>query len=147
MGNVKVEKKIDEEHQDENTGSELAERRDYSPWNWFSDFDDMLRDFRQSFGRWFPVPFRGHEFSPWVEPRLDIKATDTEYIVHADLPGMEKENVTLEVHDDRLIIKAESKEEKEEKGEGYIQRERGYQSYFRTVPLPDDALRQEDVDA
>lgn len=147
MGNVKVEKKKDEEKQDEEKGSELAERRNYLPWSWFPDFDDMFRDFRRSFGRWPLTPFRGRDLSIWNEPRLDIKATDTEYVIHADLPGIEKEDVTLEVHDDRLLIKAESKEEKEEKGEGYLRRERGYRSFFRTVPLPEDALTQEDVDA
>ncbi len=76
-----------------------------------------------------------------------MKAVDREYVIHADLPGIEKANVTLEVYDDSLLIKAESKEEKEEKGEGYIRRERGYRSFYRNVRLPDDALINEDVDA
>lgn len=117
------------------------------PWSWFFDFDDVLRDFRRSFRRWLPAPAGGNALTAWHQPRLDIKTVDGQYVIHADLPGIEKEDVTLEVRNDSLLIKAESKEEKEEKGEGYIRRERGFRSYYRQVPLPEDALINEDIDA
>ncbi len=151
MGDIKVEKKKDEKSNAEKKGegkrSDIVERSDYLPWSWFFDFDDVLRDFRRSFKRWLPTTPGGGDLAFWHQPRLDIRADDGEYVINADLPGINKEDVTLEVREDSLLIKAEAKEEKEEKGKGFIRRERGFRSYYRQVPLPEDALLTEDIDA
>jgi HSP20 family protein len=78
---------------------------------------------------------------------MDIKVTSEEYIIRADVPGYDKGEISLELHDDRLLIKAEKHEEVEEKGESFIRRERGYRSFSRTISIPEDALPEEDIDA
>lgn len=56
-----------------------------------------------------------------------------------DIPGMKKDEVTVEVTDDHLVLRGERKQEKEEKKEGFFKTERTYGSFYRMVPLPDGA--------
>lgn len=103
--------------------------------------DEMDRMFdRLRFGIedfWWPSPFvRG----PRV-PRVDMKEEDNSYLVEAEVPGMTKENVEIELGTNSIDIKAKKEEEKEEKAEGYIRRERGSLSFYRRLPLPEDADR------
>jgi HSP20 family protein len=74
-------------------------------------------------------------------PMVDIMDEGDHYIVEAEVPGMHKENVEIELDEDSLEIKARKEEEKEEKAEGYIRKERGSMSFYRRLPLPDDANR------
>jgi HSP20 family protein len=62
-----------------------------------------------------------------------------EFIVRADLPGLRKENVKVEITDNVLTLSGERKEEKEEKREGYYRSERSYGSFYRQIPLPEGA--------
>jgi HSP20 family protein len=73
------------------------------------------------------------------EFRVDVREHDDEVIVAADLPGVEKENVSLQLINPRTLeISCERKGEKEEKSEGYWVRERTYGSLQRMVLLPAD---------
>jgi HSP20 family protein len=73
------------------------------------------------------------------EFRVDVREHDDEVIVAADLPGVEKENVSLQLLNPRTLeISCERKGEKEEKSEGYWVRERTYGSLQRIVVLPAD---------
>ncbi|MDD1767312.1 MAG: Hsp20/alpha crystallin family protein [Methanomassiliicoccales archaeon] len=103
--------------------------------------DEMDRMFdRLRFGIedfWWPSPFvRGTRV-----PRVDMKEEDNSYLVEAEVPGMTRENVEIELGTDSIDIKAKKEEEKEEKAEGYIRRERGSLSFYRRLPLPEDADR------
>ncbi len=55
-----------------------------------------------------------------------------------DLPGFEKDDISVYVEDRDLVVKAERKEEKEEKGRSYIRKERSYGQVYRRIPLPSD---------
>lgn len=83
-------------------------------------------------------------FGPWREmsfvPALEIEEKDNKLFVKADLPGLKKEDVKVEVALDGITITGERKEEKEEKKEGYYRTERVYGSFDRFVPLPDGAV-------
>lgn len=75
-------------------------------------------------------------------PKLDIKASDAEYAVSAELPGVSEKDISLEVEDRTLILSGEKKEEHEDKKEGdggYYRMERSYGSFRRALALPDDA--------
>lgn len=67
---------------------------------------------------------------------LDISEDDTHVIVRASLPGFSKEQIQVEVHEGVLTIKAEKREEHEEKGERFYRRERRIGSMSRRVALP-----------
>lgn len=69
-------------------------------------------------------------------PRVDVVERDNEFLVRAELPGVEKDKVDISLTDDSVTIKAETKtEHKEEKG-NYYRCEITQGSYARTVALP-----------
>lgn len=80
-------------------------------------------------------------------PSIDVKETDTEITVKAELPGMEEKDVEVTLEDETLTLRGEKKaEEKEEDGKGYWRRETSYGSFLRVIPLP-RGIDQEKVDA
>jgi HSP20 family protein len=73
------------------------------------------------------------------EFRVDVREHDDEVIVVADLPGVEKDDVSLQLLSPRALeITCERKGESEEKSEGYYMRERVYGSMRRIVAMPAD---------
>ena len=107
---------------------------------------DMEKLFEEFQGFRFPSLF-GREFFPfttefehvgWV-PEIEVLQKDGEFIVRADLPGLKRENVKVEITDNVLTLSGERKEEKEEKREGYYRSERSYGTFFRQIPLPEGA--------
>ncbi len=78
------------------------------------------------------------------EFRVDVREHDDEVIVVADLPGVEKDDVSLQFLNPRILeISCERKGEKEEKSEGYYVRERIYGSMQRLVTLPADVTEKD----
>ena len=71
-------------------------------------------------------------------PKIDVSETDNEIQVTAELPGIDQNNVEVLLEDDRLIIRGEKKEEREEddKDRNYHVRERIQGAFSRTLPLP-----------
>lgn len=82
----------------------------------------------------------GSMISPRV-PAVDVREEGDVYIVEAELPGLKREDVSIEIGEGTLYIKAQKEERVEESGEGYIRRERGSASYYRRLSLPADADR------
>jgi HSP20 family protein len=100
---------------------------------------DMERVFEDTWGaRQFPRLFRGFDLAEtrWTP---DIEAFDRkgEFVVRADLPGMTRDNIKVEVLDNQLVIRGERKEEKEQKEKGYYACERSYGAFYRALPLPE----------
>jgi HSP20 family protein len=58
-------------------------------------------------------------------------------VVRADLPGLKREDVNIEVRDDELILSGERRSEHEESEGGYYRSERSYGSFYRSIPLPE----------
>jgi HSP20 family protein len=87
-----------------------------------------------------PELMESSETLPSVEtaqvPYVDVLERDKEIVVTADLPGVAKEDIKINVRDNMLEISAEKKMEKETKEEGYIKRERAYNRFYRTIRLP-----------
>lgn len=101
-------------------------------------FDDFGLRFPNFFGRGRELLRREAVTSPieW-SPRVDVLRKDGNLVVRADLPGMTKEDIKVEVTEDRLTIQGERKQEKKEEHEGYAYNECSYGSFFRTIPLPE----------
>jgi len=73
-------------------------------------------------------------------PREDIKQTADAYIISMDIPGMEKDNISVEVKNGSLIVSGERKgETKEDRPNQYHRQERYFGHFYRTMPLPEDA--------
>jgi HSP20 family protein len=93
-----------------------------------NEMDDLFRSF---FGDW-DMPLLGS--SRW--PVIDIAENDDAFIVKAEVPGCKAEDINISVHDSRLIISGEKKQEQEEKGEkGYYHLERSYGAFRRELNL------------
>jgi len=69
-------------------------------------------------------------------PLVDLEETDDNLIVSAELPGFAKEDFSVELSGERLIIRGEKKRSSEKKGAGYYYAERSFGSFARVIPLP-----------
>jgi HSP20 family protein len=107
---------------------------------------DMERLFEDFGGFNFPTFFQT-DFAPfrmeldngaWM-PQIEVLQNNGQFKVRADLPGVTKDDVKVEVTDEFLTISGERKEEKEEKQEGFYRSERSYGSFYRQIPLPEGA--------
>jgi HSP20 family protein len=136
----------------ERTREEKGPLARFEPNLWSSPFsmmrrlsDDMERIFEDTWGaRQGPRLFRGLELAEtrWT-PDIEAFERKGEFVVRADLPGMTKDNVNVEVQDNQLIIRGERKEEKEQKEKGYYASERTYGAFYRALPLPEGVKSDE----
>jgi HSP20 family protein len=105
---------------------------------------NLFDQLREEMDRMFDFVTPRFGVAPWREmafvPALEIEEKENKLFVKADLPGMKKEAVKVEVAPEGLTITGERKEEKEEKKEGYFRTERLYGTFERFVPLPDGAV-------
>ena len=74
------------------------------------------------------------------EPLVDIVDRGKEIEVIAELPGVDKKDLDINVTDDMITLKAKTETKEEKKKEGYYYRERGYSSFIRSLPLPAEVL-------
>lgn len=109
------------------------------PWRPERDIDQMFEDFLgrrlRPFWpeRWWPAT--GMEITT---PSVDLYEEKDDIVVKVELPGMEKDNIEVNLTDNRLTIKGEKKKEEEVKKENYYRSERSYGSFIRAVELPRD---------
>jgi HSP20 family protein len=127
---------------------ELARKTpEFNPFGMMRRFTkDMERLFEDFGGFSFPgffdrdlLPFRS-EFKDfeWM-PQVEVLKSNGELKVKADLPGLTKDDVKVELTETALTISGERKEEKEEKREGFYRSEMNYGRFFRQIPLPEGA--------
>ncbi|HEX8501297.1 MAG TPA: Hsp20/alpha crystallin family protein [Pyrinomonadaceae bacterium] len=74
---------------------------------------------------------------PQAYAQVEVFEREGQLVVRADLPGLKKEDVKVEVSNDTLTISGERKSEHEEKREGFYRSERSYGSFQRQIPLPE----------
>lgn len=103
---------------------------------WVFDFDKIFDDVLDE------MDFRISSYYPM---KVDIKERDDKYLLEAEIPGVNKEDINIEVRNDVLTISAERKEEVKEERENYIKRERRYGSYRRSFSVDD--VEQDKIDA
>ena len=72
-------------------------------------------------------------------PRVDVVEREGQLVVRADLPGLNKDNIKVEITDDTLTIQGEREQKQLEKREGYYRSECSYGSFYRAIPLPEGA--------
>ena len=131
-------------------------RKEVSPgWGLWDPFEE-LSGWQRAMSRLFGDVFNGGRLrelgfdleggrAGWF-PAVDVEETDKEYLFTADIPGLEKDDVNVEVEKGLLKIRGERKEEKEEKGKNFLRKEHFYGRFDRSFPLPADA-KTEDVKA
>jgi HSP20 family protein len=125
--------------------SSLARREPFGFWGgspfsslfqrWSDDMDRLFEDF--GFGSRSLSPARGAGI--W-SPQVEVFQRGNDLIVRADLPGLSKDDVRVQISDDVLTIEGERKQEHEEEREGGYRSELSYGRFSRTIPLPEGTI-------
>ncbi len=108
--------------------------RELGPWATFADSglgSRLQRMFDDTLGEGGRATLRG--------PAVDVTETDEKYVVTAELPGVKRQDITVEIHDGVLYLRGEKKSAREEKSEKGRWLERSYGSFSRSFALPADA--------
>ena len=101
-----------------------------------SDINRAFEDFWQTFN--FPTTrLWDSGFTAAAVPSVDVRDTEKEVEVIAELPGMEEKDVEVTVAEGALVISGAKKYEQEKQDKGYLLRERSFGRVERVVPLPD----------
>jgi HSP20 family protein len=113
-------------------------------WTPRAEWETLQHEMNRLFERALPTLF-GHEMETtearW--PRLDVRETETAYVVETDLPGMTAEAITVEAEGPYVVVKGERRAE-HEAGEGEAKRtERAFGTFYRRVALPETAKLEE----
>lgn len=104
----------------------------YDPFDvTFEPFDDLFKGFFR------PARFEGQ--TQQMQIKMDVKEDDKAYNVHAEIPGVKKEDIHVTIAGNQVSISAEVKKEKEEKeGEKVLRSERYYGKVYRSFSLGQD---------
>lgn len=109
----------------------MANLTRYSPFD--DAFDDLLKGF---FVR--PVSY-DDKTQPQVSIRMDVSENDKAYVVHAEIPGVKKDDIHVTIDGNQVAISAESKYQHEQKeGEKVLRSERSYGKAYRAFTLAQD---------
>ncbi|MFQ6606769.1 MAG: Hsp20/alpha crystallin family protein [Fidelibacterota bacterium] len=104
-----------------------------------TDFDRMLDEFFEN--SWFPT----FNLASW-SPAVDIEEREKEYVLTADVPGLNKKDVKVTVRDGILTISGDRKDEKKEEKGNYYYRERRIGSFCRSFRLP-EGVNEDEIQA
>jgi len=137
---IKKTKDKDDKKSDRRS-TEIAARKE-NPFPFFQNFDRFFDDMRRGFGSMIiPDPYTAvsERSDLFRTPLANIEETDKEYMVKAELPGIDKEDIAVTLDDGKLEITADTKEEHEEKSNGnVIRREYRSSSFYRCFTIPEN---------
>lgn len=88
---------------------------------------NVLKEFNEGFAN----NFEGDLESRW-SPKVDIVEKEKSYVVRAEVPGVSKEDIDIDLKDNNLVIKGEKKFEKKEENDNYVRVESSYGSFQRS---------------
>jgi HSP20 family protein len=121
------------------------QRRDPFDTVWSSPLA-LMRRMQDEMDRWLGSPGSTRNWTPspgdqldWA-PAIDVFQRGSELVVRADLPGVSKDDVEVEVNDDSVTVRGERRYEREEERDGVYRSERSYGSFARVVPLPEGTI-------
>lgn len=112
-----------------------------SPTRTLQRFGDPFGAFLDVFDETLPSFFRDSEASTAWTPAVDIVERDQEVVVRAELPGVDKKGIGVEIKDNILTLKGEKREENETKEDNYHRMERRFGSFQRSFTLPESLDR------
>jgi HSP20 family protein len=112
-----------------------------NPVTMLNDMDRIFDEFRTDWESLFAVPRTSHG-ALVRQPLVDLSDEGKEYVVKAEVPGLQKDDLSIELTDAGIEISGETRSEKEESDEekGYLRRERSYTKFHRTLPFPEKVL-------
>ncbi|MFO8017583.1 MAG: Hsp20/alpha crystallin family protein [Promethearchaeia archaeon] len=141
----------EEKESEEQKSREIAVRRE-NPFSLFQEMDKLFDELSRNF---FDFPRRRRSFDLGIPeegpifrtPLSNITETEDNFEISAELPGLDREDIEVTIHDGNLEIKGETKEEEKEEEEGeVVRREYRSSSYYRAFSLPEN-IEEDDIDA
>ena len=105
-------------------------------WEPYRGLRPFHRDFERFFG-WDPEQTEELNEANW-SPKVDIYETQDNYVINAELPGLTKDQINIDVNDNTLTIKGEKKFEEKVEKDNYVRVERSYGTFSRSFVLSDN---------
>jgi HSP20 family protein len=109
-------------------------------WQPFHDLVSMRRDMDRMFDEFFSNPPTIGDV--WSHPSIDLYQTDDEIVVKATLPGLDADDLDIQITGDTLTLRGETKSEEEIEETAYHLRERRKQSFSRSLRLPNTVIAE-----
>jgi len=128
---------------------ELVPRGYLGPLSMMREFDRMFEEFRSEFEDtfWRPFGFRrllSEKRMPVLEmprePLVDIADLGDRFELTAEMPGIPRDKINIQISNDSIEIKAEVEEKMEKKEKEYVCRERSYKGFYRKMDLPEEVV-------
>ncbi len=107
-------------------------RRGLAVWSPFAELERIRKEFDRLLEDFLPAGDGERIYAPPV----DVYETDSEVVLKAELPGLKKEDIDVTIKDNAVHLRAERREEHEEKTENVHRVERFYGRIERIIPLP-----------
>jgi len=86
-----------------------------------------------------PLQGIGKHIAEFFSPQSDAAATEGQYEINLELPGVSLDDITIDIHDNNLTVQGEKRTEREEKGKTYFFSERTFGAFQRSFRLPPNA--------
>lgn len=106
------------------------------------EVDRMFSDFGMGRGQAGISPWSSTERGMWA-PEIETYQKGDQLVIKADLPGLSKNDLSIDVTDNAVTIQGERKAEHKDEREGYYRSERSYGSFCRVIPLPTGAITEQ----
>ena len=104
-------------------------------WDPTREVDSLQSEVNRLFDTFFGGQPTNSGVRRWV-PAMDLVETDHDLVLKADLPGLDKDDVNIEVKDGVLTVSGERKAEHEERTDGFYRVERAFGTFSRSMSLP-----------
>ena len=124
----------------------MARREQLAPSLLFTSPFSLMRLFNEELSRLFrevsspgsTLALRSSDERAAVwSPQVDVSERDGQLVIRADLPGMDKGDVEIDLLDDSIVLRGERREERKEERQGIFHTEVSYGTFYRRIPLPD----------
>lgn len=127
----------------ERQGDIVKHRPDY----FLSEMDEWFDQLRNDFEQLFWNPRGSTDLTEWGRyPAVDVADHGDKYEMNVELPGINKEDINLEVNPYGIELSAEHNETADEKGKNWLRKERSTSSFYRCFDLPEE-LKTDEVHA
>lgn len=109
----------------------------FDPMRSFESFTKKMNEIAENVDKGFSFEAGG------FTPRIDIVEKEDSYVIYGEFPGMKKEDIKININEDRILKIKGNKRKIEEEGRSYLRNERVYGEFERSIALSDDI----DIDA
>jgi HSP20 family protein len=105
-------------------------------WEPLREMSSLQTEMNRLFSTVLDAPGAGGGTARRWAPAMDLTETEDSFVLHADLPGMTEQDVSIELEDNVLTVSGERKSAHEESREGFHRVERGFGAFSRSLTLP-----------